>query len=321
MTKKDALLKCIFDMGGQGTREQINSKIHEYWTLDSTDLEIEKGVGKPLFWHRVASSCQALKDKNGYLDNPKRGIWKITEEGYNYLNENKLAEIGDTEIKEVLKTDNKYEEHISTQNRQLNYLEKDLHPFLSYYVFHHLKCFTKTISHSKSDKKGFGEWVHPDMVGCIFPLNEWKKEVIDFSRAIGNVSIKIISFEIKRELNFNNLRESFFQCVSNSSWANESFLVAAEISDKDDFKNELKRLSTSFGIGIIKLIIKDPDLSETILPASNKENLDWDTINKLTINPDFKGFLDRIQKDISKNEIYREKYDKIYDIEKLKESI
>jgi hypothetical protein len=33
---------------------------------------------------------------------------------------------------------------------------------------------------------------------------------------------------MKKELNFSNLRESYFQAVSNSSWANEGYLVTAE---------------------------------------------------------------------------------------------
>ncbi len=81
------------------------------------------------------------------------------------------------------------------------------------------------------------------MVGCYFPLDEWKPEVFELSSSIGNVSIRIFSFEIKQELNFNNLREAFFQTVSNSSWANESYLVAAKIQNDEEFSNELKRLS------------------------------------------------------------------------------
>lgn len=134
---------------------------------------------------------------------------------------------------------------------------------------------------------------------------------------IASTSIKLFSFELKRELNFSNLRESFFQAVSNSSWANEGYLVAAEIDATDDFLDELKRLSTSFGIGVIKLDRTDPDSSELVFPARSKEALDWDTINKLTINPDFEAFLKRITNDIKSKEIRKEKYDKVLDKEEL----
>jgi hypothetical protein len=188
--------------------------------------------------------------------------------------------------------------------KKSEYYERDLHPLLTYYAHYYLKAYTRTIQHNKSEKKEFGEWVHPDVVGCYFPIDEWKPEVIEFSAAIGNVSIKLFSFEIKRVLSFSNLRESFFQTVSNSSWANESYLVAAEISADEDFQNELRRLSTSFGIGIIKLDTNEPDSSDILFPAKYKEYLDWDMINKLTaMNSDFKEFIKRIKTDISRSSL------------------
>jgi hypothetical protein len=158
-------------------------------------------------------------------------------------------------------------------------------------AYYHLSCYTKTINHSKSGKKEFGEWVHPDMVGCIFPIDDWDNEVLQLSSVVGNTSIKFISFEIKKELNLSTLREKFFQTVSNSSWANESYLVASEISNNSDFLSELSRLSASFGIGLIRLEIEDPNSSEIILQPKTREYLDWETINKLTMNTDFKEFL------------------------------
>ncbi|MCL2025857.1 MAG: HTH domain-containing protein [Leptospirales bacterium] len=108
----------------------------------------------------------------------------------------------------------------AVKKKKFDYLEKDLHPYLTYYAYYHLHCYTKTINHSQSSKKEFGEWVHPDMVGCYFPLEDWKQEVYELSSSIGNISVRLLSFELKRELSFGNLRESFFQTVSNSSWAN-----------------------------------------------------------------------------------------------------
>lgn len=197
---------------------------------------------------------------------------------------------------------------------KFSFLEKDLHPFLAYYANLFLKTYTKTINHNKSGKKDFGEWTHPDMVGCSFAFEELKPEVAELSASIGSLNITLYSFEIKREVTFANLRESFFQTVSNSSWANESYLVAANYSKDEDFRNELRRLSSSFGIGIIELNINDPDQSEIIFPARNRETLDWETINKLaSMNTDFKEFLKRIKNDISSKEVIREKYDKVHD--------
>ena len=156
------------------------------------------------------------------------------------------------------------------------------------------------------------------MVGCYFPLDEWKPEVFEFSSLVGSVAIKLFSFEIKRELSFGTLRESFFQTVSNSSWANEAYLVASKISEDEDFLNELRRLSTSFGVGVISLNTDDPDSSEILFPARNREYLDWDMMNKLTtMNSGFKDFLRRIKNDMAVKEIQKALYDEILIKEKL----
>jgi hypothetical protein len=209
-------------------------------------------------------------------------------------------------------------EPIIVKKKRFDFLEKDLHQYLTHYAYYHLNCYTKTINHSHSSKKEFGEWVHPDIVGCYFPLGNWKQEVYELSSSIGNISIRLLSFELKRELSFVNLRESFFQTVSNSSWANESYLVAVEVSEEEEFRTELSRLSTSFGIGVIKLNLEDPHSSEIIFPAKYREALDWETINKLTMNADFKEFISTVKIDITSRKIHKKEYDQVQDIEVLK---
>ncbi len=202
--------------------------------------------------------------------------------------------------------------------KKLKYSEREIHPFLAYFAYTYMRTYTKTIYHEKSNKKKYSQWLHPDMVGVYFPIEEWKSEVVDFAKEIGSPSIVLHSFEIKRELGFHNLRESFFQAVSNSSWANEGYLASANIDEDDELLSELKRLSTAFGIGIIRLDINDPDSSEIILPARHRRELDWETINKLAYeNPDFRVFLKRIKIDLSSKEIRKEKYDKIIEKEEL----
>lgn len=205
---------------------------------------------------------------------------------------------------------------------KIEYIEKALHPFMVYYGFYYLKAYLKTIHHTKSGKREFGEWVHPDIIGCYFSFSDWKEEVVEVSSLTGNASIKLFSFELKRELSLSNLREAFFQAVSNSSWANEGYLVAAEIDTDEDFQNELKRLSTSFGIGVIKLDVSDPDSSEMIFPARAKDVVDWETVNKLAgMNPDFLEFLKRVKVDMSSREVRKEMYDHVLEREELIKSI
>lgn len=215
--------------------------------------------------------------------------------------------------------DNSIPEDMSpTKKKKIDYLEKDLHKILAYYAYYHMHCYTKTIKHHVSNKKEFGEWVHPDMVGCCFSMDDWKKEVYDFSNVIGVRPIVLYSFELKRELNFGNLRESFFQCVSNSSWANEAYLVAAKVSENEDFFSELSRLSTSFGIGVIELDIEDPHSSDIIIPAKHKKNLDLETLNKLAMNGDFKEFIETVKTDLISKKVHKKEYDFVEEIEKFK---
>ncbi len=204
------------------------------------------------------------------------------------------------------------------QSIKIKLKERDLHKYLTYFVYNYRFIYTKTIFHEESNKKQYAQWLHPDIVGVYFLIEEWENEVIDISKEIGNIGIKLFSYEIKKELNFNNLRESYFQAVSNSSWANEGYLVAAEIESDEEFLQEIKRLTNSFGIGIIKLNINEPDSSEILFPAKEKDIVDIETINKIAqVNPNFTEFLRRIKSDLTSKEIRKEKYDKIFDIEEL----
>jgi len=279
----------------------------EIWTL-----AIEKGYDKQL--NSEGKTPWATLGAQIYVnakDNPKSPFAQTDSRPKKFYLKSQASQL-DFSDREISK------EPTIFKKKRFDFLEKDLHPYLTYYAYYHLHCYTKTINHSQSSKKEFGEWLHPDMVGCYFPLDDWKQEVYELSSAIGNISIRLLSFELKRELSFGNLRESFFQTVSNSSWANESYLVAAEVSEEEEFRSELSRLSTSFGIGVIKLNLEDPHSSEIIFPAKYREALDWETINKLTMNANFKEFITTVKIDITSRKIHKKEYDQVLDIEALK---
>ncbi len=203
-----------------------------------------------------------------------------------------------------------------------NYTERNLHPFLTYFTYMYQGIYTKTIYHQNSSKERYAQWLHPDMVGVYFPLDTWRPEVLEIAREVGTQVLRLYSYELKRELTFNNLREAFFQAVSNSSWAHQGYLVASVIAQDEDFIEELKRLSTSFGIGVIKLDVHNPDDSEILIPAKEREFLDINTINRLAeINSDFRKFLKGIKIDLSSKEIRKERYDPVLSSEELVRSI
>jgi len=209
-------------------------------------------------------------------------------------------------------------EDIKRGEKKTSFQERDLHPLLTYFAFANpafnrgRSLFTKTIHHEKSSKAGYNEWIHPDIVGFYLPLEDWRPDVIEFNRLSDNNSLKLFSFELKKSLTKGNYRESYFQAVSNSSWAHEGYLVAADILQDDDFLSELERLSSSFGIGIIHLDPHDIDASTVLYPARVGPYLDWDTINKLCEqNEEFERFLQDVKIDFESKRVHRAEYDEV----------
>ncbi|MBH0305211.1 COG2958 family protein [Helicobacter pylori] len=175
--------------------------------------------------------------------------------------------------------------------------ERDLHPFLTYMAIHNenLKCYTKTIFHEESVKspKGTDRWLYPDMVGVRFLHAELSNEnLIAFSKKFDTLPVKLVSFELKKEISVNNCRECYFQAISNSSWANEGYLVGRHIDTHNpQLMDLLKRLHASFGIGVIDLRT-DEDKSTILLNAKYKEKIDYTVALELSDkNPKFSGFL------------------------------
>lgn len=204
--------------------------------------------------------------------------------------------------------------------KESNFNERDLHPLLVKYVKDnpHFHCFAKTIYQENSviKVKGANEWLHPDLVGVYFLFGDYSKETMKLQSSLNVNFIKLFSFEMKKHLDYGNLRQCFFQAVSNSSWANEGYLVCLRINNEPDFKNEIQRLSNAFGIGIIKLSAEDINDSEIVCPARYNESIDWDTLDRLAEDsPDFKKFISDLTEDIALGKV-KSSYDKVISDEK-----
>lgn len=153
--------------------------------------------------------------------------------------------------------------------------------------------------------------MHPDIVGVHFPFESYTENTLKLFDILKVNPYKLYSFEMKIDINLSNLREYYFQAVSNSSWAHEGYLVALNIADDPELIDEMRRLSNAFGIGVIRLDVEHFMQSEILLSAKEKESLDWDTINRLVdSNPDFKKFLDDLMEDIKIGKI-KSKYDEV----------
>ncbi|GAA9158631.1 COG2958 family protein [Helicobacter pylori] len=199
--------------------------------------------------------------------------------------------------------DDEQSECSGTAKKQKNsFHERVLHPLLVKFLDEdpNFKLLCKTIRHEECKKGKGGEckWNYPDIVGVYFPYNKYKGETLKFLHHTGQEKHKLFSFELKKELSFSNLKESYFQAVSNSTWANEGYLVVKNI--KEDVLDELRRLNQSFGIGVIKLESEISN-SKILLPAKERE-IDIPTLNMLVEQSpkDFKPFIEKINKQIEK---------------------
>ena len=152
-------------------------------------------------------------------DNPDSIIEKVSTRPTRFSIKGKVSNDASTG-KEKCKLDIK-----SSTKENKGYSELDLHNLLVTFVHVNQKfnCLCKTINDKRSTKaqKGVNEWAHPDIVGVHFYDDDYSSEVVGLQKKLGYRNFKLFSFEMKKALSFDNLRECYFQAVSNSSWVNE----------------------------------------------------------------------------------------------------
>ena len=136
-----------------------------------------------------------------------------------------------------------------------SFSEHDLYPLLCAYLHSELGLYPKRIDEKRaSNRRGpnGNKWLYPDLVAMEDIGAEWDKEIRACVEQTGAQRARLWSFEVKLMLNRSNVREAWFQAVSNSSWANFGYLVAAEVEGSETMK-ELRLLAASHGIGLILL--------------------------------------------------------------------
>jgi hypothetical protein len=60
----------------------------------------------------------------------------------------------------------------------------------------------------------------------LAPGKDWMDVVRQCSSEMPTKNAKLIAVEVKRSLSAGDIRQSFFQAVSNSLWANKAYLAA-----------------------------------------------------------------------------------------------
>jgi uncharacterized protein len=280
----------------------------EVWTVgQEKGLEAKLNSSGKTPWQSIGAQLYV-----DVRDNDESKFVKIGKRPARFFLKERQGEVQADAIAKIEKEEAKKPE------KKAAFHERDLHPLLTYFAYSNLPfnrgraVHTKTIYHENSKKPGYNEWVYPDVVGFYIPVDEWDDAVIEINRLCDNNSLRLFSFELKKSVTKANYRESFFQAVSNSSWAHEGYLVASEVLQEDDFLAELQRLASSFGIGVIHLDLEDIDASKVIFPARQKNGLDWDTINKLCEqNADFKKFLKHVKIDFQAKTLHKSEYDEV----------
>jgi len=170
--------------------------------------------------------------------------------------------------------------------------EHDLYPRLTAFLaaewgLHSKRIDEKTASNRRGPQGN--QWLFPDLVAMEDLTADLHQEVRDWVSEASAKKVRLWAFEVKLLLNRSNVREAFFQTVSNSSWANFGYLVAADIQAGETVK-ELRMLSALHGVGVIRLDRENPAESEVLIPARERPEIDWANANRLAVeNKDFLG--------------------------------
>lgn len=264
MTVKEAILKVLRESNKPLKAGEIYEVIKKENYYDFGDTKTPINTVHALACHFIIRGDSRVKRKKG-----SNGVFVY------FANEEQLQQIESSQD--------------TISENPSSYQERDLHKLLSTYL-HRKNVHSKTIYHEKSAKSDAQQrWIHPDMVGTQF-----LKLQSDAAHHLINTldkshTLKIFSYEIKKSLSSDtNLKEAYFQAVSNSSWANYGYLVSFEIND--DLLDEMQRLNEAFGIGVIHL--KSNPFESRVLFESTHRELDFKTIDKLCrINPNFQDFV------------------------------
>ncbi len=175
--------------------------------------------------------------------------------------------------------------------------------------------FPVLVDHTQAlrQQRGINKWKFPDVVAVRWEVLEFNerqeprlnKDALAVRQSLGEQSFRLSSTELKVKIDSGNLRESFFQCVSNSRWAHSARLaIACNISD-EAIANEVRRLGSSYGVSVIAFSLQSEDFDKlpdaaqiktidqveslldrslvksTLVLANDKEDLDWEHIKDM----------------------------------------
>lgn len=163
------------------------------------------------------------------------------------------------------------------------------------YLKTELGVLAAKIDHTRSihGVKGLNRWKFPDVISIEWLVDQdgesLDNELMEVRRGLGEASFKVSSIELKVSVSSSTLREAFFQCLSNSRWANHAILAIAAPIDDAQLANELRRLGTSYGIQVVSFGLQ-PDAIDSMPNAQNISEMSDAQFEKLTK----KGFAEKV---------------------------
>ena len=270
---------------------QIAEKIVEAYPEDYSEKRLNpRFEDENAFLSQVVAEIGSRKDQ--IVKSDKHVFWqdKPRPRVYWYDSEKEVGDISQT----IIENDDSDDAPSLTEQ---SFSEHELYPILIEYLKSELKLYCQRIDEKRSkNSRGSGgnQWLHPDIVAMQPVDKEWHELIRSCVKQGAGQSVRLWSFEVKKELSGSNARKSFFQAVSNSSWANEGYLVATSISDSS-VEQELRMLSALHGIGVILLNPQNPSESELMLPARSRSDVDWQSVNRILVeNEDFKDYIELV---------------------------
>lgn len=270
---------------------QIAEKIVEAYPEDYSEKRLNpRFEDENAFLSQVVAEIGSRKDQ--IVKSDKHVFWqdKPRPRVYWYDSEKEVGDISQT----IIENDDSDDAPSLTEQ---SFSEHELYPILIEYLKSELKLYCQRIDEKRSkNSRGSGgnQWLHPDIVAMQPVDKEWHELIRSCVKKGAGQSVRLWSFEVKKELSGSNARKSFFQAVSNSSWANEGYLVATSISDSS-VEQELRMLSALHGIGVILLNPQNPSESEMMLPARSRSDVDWQSVNRILVeNEDFKDYIELV---------------------------
>ncbi len=170
-----------------------------------------------------------------------------------------------------------------------------------------LNIESKYLNHLTASRstKGIHKWRFPDIVGIR--KTNYQDGILKVANLTGQKYFpEIASFEVKKDLSKGKMRDYFFECLSNSGWANRRYVVV--VSDlqqaskiEDEVISEFRKLSLRYHVGLIQIKTINTNLSyekegSSILVECPRQDLDLEIMNDLCASlPEFKDWLESLE--------------------------